>query len=351
MQVLHIVADGVSQVFEFAALLLGIPIVASYHTDIIDLIKSHNGYAAQQAMVIYKEAGDTWVLDSAATTSLSFQRKLKRQYVPTEYVIRTAVNCTTFSPDRRSQKLRRELMFGDENGFLLVYAGRLSTEKRIDVLVQGLERMRQHPMINNRQIYLALVGDGPSANKYALLHGAERGIYCKPRFLDHWELGEVYASSEVHVSGSVFETLGNTVLEAFACSIPVVVPNTQGFQDTVKHGEDGFLFPPGDVSAFVTYVTQLRQDDNLRQTMGQRARRDVEVNNQIESVVQDLTRWYQSGIVTRSKRLPVQIALSLLFLILNLPVSIVAFNIYDFLVNFVLKSFYPPGKDNADKSH
>jgi glycosyltransferase involved in cell wall biosynthesis len=32
----------------------------------------------------------------------------------------------------------------------------------------------------------------------------------------------------VHVSASEFETLGNTVLEAHACSIPVVVPRTQG---------------------------------------------------------------------------------------------------------------------------
>ena len=56
---------------------------------------------------------------------------------------------------------------------------------------------------------------------------------------------QVYASSDVHVSASQFETLGNTVLEAFACGIPVVVPRTQGFSDTVKHEEDGFLFIPG----------------------------------------------------------------------------------------------------------
>lgn len=50
----------------------------------------------------------------------------------------------------------------------------------------------------------------------------------------------------MHVSASVFETLGNTVLEAFACGIPVVVPRTQGFNDTVRHNVDGFLFNPGD---------------------------------------------------------------------------------------------------------
>jgi phosphatidylinositol alpha 1,6-mannosyltransferase len=52
----------------------------------------------------------------------------------------------------------------------------------------------------------------------------------------------------VHVSASEFETLGNTVLEAFACGIPVVVPRTQGFSDTVSHQENGFLFVPANSS-------------------------------------------------------------------------------------------------------
>ncbi len=77
------------------------------------------------------------------------------------------------------------------------------------------------------------------------MHGKDNGIYCQPRFLSHAELAEVYASSDVHVSASEFETLGNTVLEAFACGIPVVVPRTQGFKDTVRDHQNGFLFEPG----------------------------------------------------------------------------------------------------------
>lgn len=57
---------------------------------------------------------------------------------------------------------------------------------------------------------------------------------------------QVYASSDIHVSASQFETLGNTVLEAFASGIPVVVPRTQGFCDTVHHEDDGFLFNAGE---------------------------------------------------------------------------------------------------------
>lgn len=65
---------------------------------------------------------------------------------------------------------------------------------------------------------------------------------------------QIYSSSDVHVSASQFETLGNTVLEAYACGIPVVVPCTQGFCDTVRDGEDGFLFVPGDGQSASRYV-------------------------------------------------------------------------------------------------
>ena len=43
-------------------------------------------------------------------------------------------------------------------------------------------------------------------------------------------------------------TSGNTVLEAFACGVPVVVPRTQGFQDTVRHDETGNTTHPHTLS-------------------------------------------------------------------------------------------------------
>ena len=82
----------------------------------------------------------------------------------------------------------------------------------------------------------------------------------------------------MHVSASQFETLGNTVLEAFASNIPVVVPYTQGFRDTVTTQDtviprsaftssrsvdadgnsvkrhDGYLFTAGDAQSARKYV-------------------------------------------------------------------------------------------------
>ena len=118
-----------------------------------------------------------------------------------------------------SRDIRKELTFGNPDAFLCVYVGRISKEKRMDVMIEAMRG------IDNA--YLAIIGDGPSASTYAAMHGKENRLYCKPRFLAHAELARIYASSDVHVSASEFETLGNTVLEAFACQAPVVVPRTQ----------------------------------------------------------------------------------------------------------------------------
>jgi glycosyltransferase involved in cell wall biosynthesis len=132
--------------------------------------------------------------------------------------------CSSPSVFVSSSSLRKELTFSDPTGgFLCVYVGRISREKRIDIIAEAIGSIDG--------AYLAIVGDGPDADAFQALHGKDNRIHCKPRFLTHEELAEVYASSDVHVSASQFETLGNTVLEAFACGVPVVVPRTQVLQE------------------------------------------------------------------------------------------------------------------------
>ena len=90
-------------------------------------------------------------------------------------------------------------MFGKTDGFLCVYVGRISREKRIDVIVNAVRELDN--------VYLAVIGNGATAAIYQSMHGAKNRLYCKPEFLSHDELAEIYASSDLHVSASEFETL------------------------------------------------------------------------------------------------------------------------------------------------
>lgn len=89
--------------FSFVGILLDIPVVGSFHTDIIDLIQTHDANFFQKACVISKEYLDSLVLNSCSTTSTSFQAKLEKRAVKTEYILKTAVDTTMFNPNKRNE--------------------------------------------------------------------------------------------------------------------------------------------------------------------------------------------------------------------------------------------------------
>ena len=227
---------------------------------------------------------------------------------------------------RGNSKLRSEMLFGDASSeaFLCVYVGRISKEKRLDVIVEAVK--------NIPNAYLAIIGDGPSAPFYAAVHGKESRIYCKPRFLTHAELARVYASADVHVSASQFETLGNTVLEAFACGIPVVVPRCQGFCDTVADKLDGYLFAPGNSSSAQEFIQLLKDDPMHRSKMGEHGRLVVS-SHTVSHVVKDLVAWYVRGINRKEETALFTRFCALCVLLVTVPIAIIALWCYERLVS------------------
>lgn len=318
--VLHITADGFSHTFALIGLLLKIPVVGSFHTDLIDLISTHNANFFQKWCISSKEHLDSYVLDSCATTSQSFAKKLASQYLVCEHIILTSVDTETFNPVKKNDSVRNELTFGNPQALLCVYVGRISREKRLDVIVEAVK--------NVSGVYLAIIGDGPTAETYTKLHGKQNRIYCKPRFLSHEKLAEIYASSDIHVSASEFETLGNTVLEAFACGIPVIVPRTQGFLDTVSHDENGFLFEPAQSESAQRYIEMCKSRRDLVSAMGAAGLQAV-AGRTIQCVVQDLLEWYTVGQIKRLHRGHLRALIVLLSLLWAVPFTMLCLGGYN----------------------
>lgn len=53
--VVHITNDGFSHMFALAGILLNVPVVGSFHTDLQDLVRSHNGNFFQMGVIAAKE--------------------------------------------------------------------------------------------------------------------------------------------------------------------------------------------------------------------------------------------------------------------------------------------------------
>lgn len=72
-EIVHVTSDGIAQLFALAGIFTSIPVVGSFHTDILDLVKSRNANWFQKFVILFKEYVDCRVLDTCATTSKSFE--------------------------------------------------------------------------------------------------------------------------------------------------------------------------------------------------------------------------------------------------------------------------------------
>src|SRR5262249_15450386 len=140
------------------------------------------------------------------------------------------VDPARFTPDRRREGLRAGLLDGGD--LLLLSVGRVSAEKRIDVLLQAFDALRSdYPGLR-----LIVVGDGPAREQ--LGRDGPDGV----RFvgeLDGDELADVYASGDIFCFPSTTDTFGQVILEAAASGLAVVAAATGGAVDLVEHGRTG----------------------------------------------------------------------------------------------------------------
>jgi alpha-1,6-mannosyltransferase len=141
------------------------------------------------------------------------------------------VDTDGFAPARRSQAVRAQLLRrtgGDRVRTRLVfYAGRLSPEKNLELLVDTMQRLIAQGEDDFR---LVVAGDGPRAAWLRAQTEREplQGRVAMLGNLDRHALAACYASCDVFVHPNPREPFGIGPLEAMASGTPVVVPNAGG---------------------------------------------------------------------------------------------------------------------------
>ncbi len=74
------------------------------------------------------------------------------------------------------------------------------------------------------------------------------------------------------------EGLGRSVLEAMACSVPVIAVNKWGPAELIQNGQTGLLFAPLDTKQLASHMLRLGEDESMRKTMGQRGHEWIQHN-------------------------------------------------------------------------
>lgn len=154
----------------------------------------------------------------------------------------------------------------------LITLGRLSTVKRVDLLLEAISLLRP----NLPTISAVVIGDGPE--KYALEQKAkELGIIEQVHFVGHLDAVEQWlCKARVFVLCSDSEGVSQAMIQAMLCGLPVVVSHVGDLADVVVDGDNGFLVSERTPLGFAKHIGFLLGDPERRSTMSQAARETAE---------------------------------------------------------------------------
>ncbi|MDY6874674.1 MAG: glycosyltransferase [Chloroflexota bacterium] len=83
--------------------------------------------------------------------------------------------------------------------------------------------------------------------------------------------------------------------DLLAAGVPVVAEAVGQNTEYIRHGETGWLVPPGDVPSFAGAVVRLLEDTHLRERLGQAAARDLRDRFAWDRLVEMVERAYGVG--------------------------------------------------------
>jgi len=102
-----------------------------------------------------------------------------------------------------------------------------------------------------------------------------------------------YRGATIFLLASDYEALGNVVVEAMACGLPVVSSDCGGPADPIAHGRTGLLVPVRDARALADAALRVLRDPGLARRLGDAARREAVSRYGTESIARELDRAYR----------------------------------------------------------
>jgi glycosyltransferase involved in cell wall biosynthesis len=158
---------------------------------------------------------------------------------------------------------------GSGDGNFALYAGRLSPEKGIAVLLSAWSKI-------GLELPLKIAGDGPQSEEVRQA--------CQPKTGMEW-LGErprpeilslMKRARFIVIPSICYENFPAVAVEAFATGTPVVASNIGALPSIVDDGRTGVLFGPGDASDLHAKALTLGNDADRLATMRRQSRMEFE---------------------------------------------------------------------------
>ena len=251
---------------------LGIPLVASWHTNVHEYAARRSKWALRMLPPNRRQHAALAIERAAMSAAALFYKSARLLFAPNPQLctllakatgrpcllMTRGIDAALFSPARRTAPSC------EANGvWTLGYVGRLSVEKNVALLPRVAQKLERRGRGNIRFL---IVGQGSeeSALRRALPTAEFTGV------LRGEALAEAYSNMDCFLFPSHTDTFGNVVLEAMASGVPAIVTPSGGPAHIVEASAGGGCI--AEDNAFADAVLSLLDDPVRHARMSSRAR-------------------------------------------------------------------------------
>lgn len=219
---------------------LGIPHIHTYHT----IYEDYLSYLHMPDKQCFRKIVQNFsrICCNRADEIIVPTEKVKcllREYGVTSevHVIPSGISLSKFANPRQKhvQQLRQQFKLSN-NKTVLLYVGRLSTEKNISELLSYIHKTGQQD-----KMILLLVGDGPERDslEQQVQHLHLEACVKFTGMAPFDQIEDYYALGDIFVSASTSETQGLTYIEALASGMPLLVRQDDCLDGILRNYENG----------------------------------------------------------------------------------------------------------------
>jgi len=246
--------------------IMDIPVAGTYHTDIPQYVRSLTNdefleQAAWSYMIWFYNQMEEVMVPSNGTRQQLMMRGLPEDKMKP---LPRWVDTEQFTPVRRKQDFWTSR--GIPEGFRLLYVGRVSREKSLELLAETFCELIDAGF----DASLVIVGDGPYRQEMEARLKGYTAFFTG--YLEGEELLDGYASADLFVFPSATDTFGNVVLEAQSSGLPVIVSDAGGPKELMVNGETGMVFSAGSGADLAAAIRHFLNNRDVLAEMGRNAR-------------------------------------------------------------------------------
>jgi glycosyltransferase involved in cell wall biosynthesis len=251
-----------------AAKMLNLQTSGIYHTDFPQYVRILTEDGFLESVTWHYMHWFYGQLDTVFVNSEEYRESwIKRGFEPEKLrIFPRGLDTHLFHPARRDPAFFEK--FGATNGQVrLLYVGRVSREKDLDLLAEAYRRLREEGL----SIQLCVVGHGPYSREFS--ESLPEALFTG--YLTGKELATAYASADIFVFPSTTDTFGNVIIEAQASGVPVIVSDSGGPKELVENDRNGLITKSHDVEDLTRAIRELVADPERRKRMGNFGRESV----------------------------------------------------------------------------